>query len=202
MLKKEKKFVEAVGQFTFEDIVKELEKPGRDPREEFVPFSFREDIHEVKDLQLGMNCPGVVTNVTNFGAFVDIGVHQDGLVHISQLSDHFVKDPREVVNPGDRVQVRVLEVNFEKNQIALTMKSEARSERGSARQSQAQSRDFEPRPVRREPLRPQGPSPVQPQARPLPKLVPSSKPSKVKPKQEFKNNPFAALANIKVGPKS
>ncbi|OFZ01644.1 MAG: hypothetical protein A2Z97_04060 [Bdellovibrionales bacterium GWB1_52_6] len=202
LLKKEKKFVEAVGQFTFEDIVKELEKPGRDPREEFVPFSFREDIHEVKDLQLGMNCPGVVTNVTNFGAFVDIGVHQDGLVHISQLSDHFVKDPREVVNPGDRVQVRVLEVNFEKNQIALTMKSEARSERGSARQSQAQSRDFEPRPVRREPLRPQGPSPVQPQARPLPKLVPSSKPSKVKPKQEFKNNPFAALANIKVGPKS
>jgi uncharacterized protein len=72
-----------------------------------------------------MKCPGIVTNVTNFGAFVDIGVHQDGLVHISQLSDRFIKDPRDVVNPGDRVTVRVLEVNLEKRQIALSMKSEA-----------------------------------------------------------------------------
>ena len=113
---------ESLGAFTFEDVVKELEKPGRDPRETFVPFSFREGIRELKDLEVGMICPGIVTNVTNFGAFVDIGVHQDGLAHISQLSDRFVKDPREVVNPGDRVQVKVLGVNLEKSQISLTMK--------------------------------------------------------------------------------
>ena len=118
-----------VGAFTFDDIVKELEKPGRDPRAGFVPFSFRDDIHELKDLKPGMVCPGIVTNVTNFGAFVDIGVHQDGLVHISQLADRFVKDPREVVSPGDRVTVRVLEVKLDKNQIALTMKSERAQER-------------------------------------------------------------------------
>jgi uncharacterized protein len=113
-----------VGAFTFDDIVAELEKPGRDPRAGFVAFSFRQDIHAVADLEPGMVCPGIVTNVTNFGAFVDIGVHQDGLVHISQLADKFVKDPREVVSPGDRVTVRVLEVKREKNQIALTMKAE------------------------------------------------------------------------------
>ena len=113
---------ESLGAFTFEDVIKELEKPGRDPRETFVPFSFREGIRELKDLEVGMICPGIVTNVTNFGAFVDIGVHQDVLAHISQLSDRFVKDPREVVNPGDRVQVKVLGVNLEKSQISLTMK--------------------------------------------------------------------------------
>jgi uncharacterized protein len=118
-------FRTTVGEFTFADIVEELSKPGRDPRSEFQAFTYREDIHEVSDLKPGMVCPGIVTNVTNFGAFVDIGVHQDGLVHISQLSDRFVKDPRDVVNPGDRVSVRVLEVNLDKQQIALTMKSSA-----------------------------------------------------------------------------
>jgi uncharacterized protein len=112
-----------LGAFTFADVVKELEKPGRDPRESFVPFSFRQDIHTLQDLQPGMMCPGIVTNVTNFGAFVDIGVHQDGLVHISQLADRFVKDPREVVSPGDRVSVRVLDVKLDKQQIALSMRS-------------------------------------------------------------------------------
>jgi uncharacterized protein len=126
-LKADKQLVTDLGAFTFTDIVKELEKPGRDPREEFVSFQFREDIHEVKDLKPNMMCPGIVTNVTNFGAFVDIGVHQDGLVHISQLSDTFVKDPREVVSPGDKVQVRVMEINLEKNQIALSMKKEGGS---------------------------------------------------------------------------
>jgi uncharacterized protein len=123
-VKKAKDLAEELGAFTFADVVRELEKPGRDPRESFVPFSFRADIHELKDLQPGMACPGIVTNVTNFGAFVDIGVHQDGLVHISQLSDKFVKDPRDVVSAGDRVTVRVLEVKLDKKQIALTMKSE------------------------------------------------------------------------------
>ena len=122
LLKSSPALRESLGAFTFEDVVKELEKPGRDPRETFVPFSFREEIRELKDLVAGMTCPGIVTNVTNFGAFVDIGVHQDGLVHVSQLSDRFVRDPREVVNPGDRVQVKVLGVDLAKGRISLTMK--------------------------------------------------------------------------------
>lgn len=130
-----------VGEFTFADIIAELEKPGRDPREEFSAFAFREDVHQVSDLKPGMTCPGIVTNVTNFGAFVDIGVHQDGLVHISQLSNRFVKDPRDIVNPGDRVTVRVLEVNLEKQQIALTMKSDAETSRQMPRDRQAEPRD-------------------------------------------------------------
>ncbi len=111
-----------VGAFTFADMVAELEKPGRDPRESFVPFHYKEGVHELKDLVVGAELPGVVTNVTNFGAFVDVGVHQDGLVHLSQLSNRFVKDPKDVVQPGDRVTVRVLEVDLEKKQIALSMK--------------------------------------------------------------------------------
>ncbi len=147
LVKKDASLRAEVGQFTFDDIVKELERPGRDPRETFVAWSFREDIHEVKDLAPGMVCPGIVTNVTNFGAFVDIGVHQDGLVHVSQLADRFVKDPRDVVSPGDRVTVRVLEVNLAKNQIALTMKSgeaAARPPQASGRQ-RPEGRGPEPR---------------------------------------------------------
>jgi uncharacterized protein len=113
-----------LGAFTFDDVVKELEKPGRDPRETFVPFSFRQDIHDLEDLEPGMVCPGIVTNVTNFGAFIDIGVHQDGLCHVSQLADRFVKDPKAVVSAGDRVSVRVLEVKLDRRQIALSMRSE------------------------------------------------------------------------------
>jgi uncharacterized protein len=119
------KWAGLIGEFTFDDIIKELEKPGRDPRDPFKAFSFRDDIFEVKDLVDGMICPGIVTNVTNFGAFVDIGVHQDGLVHISELSHKFVNDPRSVVNPGDQVTIRVLTVDKAKNQISLSMKLEA-----------------------------------------------------------------------------
>lgn len=122
LLEKRTKWAALIGEFTFDDIVKELEKPGRDPRDPFKVFQFREDIFEVKDLKEGMICPGIVTNVTNFGAFVDIGVHQDGLVHISALSHKFIDDPRKVVNPGDHVSVKVLKVDTEKNQISLTMK--------------------------------------------------------------------------------
>jgi uncharacterized protein len=139
LVKKDAQFRAEVGQFTFDDIVKELERPGRDPRESFVVWSFRDDIHELKDLTPGMSCPGIVTNVTNFGAFVDIGVHQDGLVHVSQLSDKFVKDPREAVSPGDRVTVRVLEVNLAKNQIALTMKSGVAAAQAQHRQDAPRS---------------------------------------------------------------
>ncbi|MDZ4084417.1 MAG: S1 RNA-binding domain-containing protein, partial [Bdellovibrionales bacterium] len=124
-------------EFTFDDIVRELEKPGRDPRDPFKVFAFRDDIFEVKDLKEGMICPGIVTNVTNFGAFVDIGVHQDGLVHISELSTKFVDDPRKVVNPGDQVTIRVLGVDMEKTQISLSMILEADAPRERAPRAEA-----------------------------------------------------------------
>jgi uncharacterized protein len=107
---------------TVKDILSELEKPGRDPRPEFKIASFREGVEEMKDLKPGMMLEGVVTNVANFGAFVDIGVHQDGLVHVSALADRFVKDPREVVKPGDVVKVKVVEVDVQRKRIALTMR--------------------------------------------------------------------------------
>jgi len=131
LLKADTEFKNQFDQFTYNDIVTELSKPGRDPRDEFVPFKYREDIHGIPDLKPGMTCPGIVTNVTNFGAFVDIGVHQDGLVHLSQLSTDFIKDPKEVVSPGDRVTVRVLEVNVEKNQISLSMRAVLEAEHRS-----------------------------------------------------------------------
>ncbi|HEX5514810.1 MAG TPA: Tex family protein [Gammaproteobacteria bacterium] len=115
---------ERFGLPTVTDILKELEKPGRDPRPAFKTATFRDGVETLEDLRDGMMLEGVVTNVTNFGAFVDIGVHQDGLVHISALSDRFVKDPREVVKPGDIVQVRVLEVDLKRRRIALSMKSD------------------------------------------------------------------------------
>lgn len=113
-----------VGMPTLKDIMKELARPGRDPREKFEAFSFAEGINEIKDLAPGMTLPGIVTNVTNFGAFVDIGVHQDGLVHISQLSDKFVKDPATVVKVQQKVSVRVIEVDADRKRISLSMKSE------------------------------------------------------------------------------
>lgn len=111
-----------VGLPTLRDIHAELKKPGRDPRETFVSTSFREDVMEVSDLKEGMTLNGVVTNVAAFGAFVDIGVHQDGLVHISQLADRFVKDPNQVVKVGQQVQVRVLSVDLQRKRIGLTMR--------------------------------------------------------------------------------
>lgn len=115
---------EKVGLPTLKDIMEELAKPGRDPREKYEAFSFAEGIEKMEDLKPGMKLPGIVTNVTAFGAFVDIGVHQDGLVHISQLSDSFVKDPADVVKVQQRVMVKVVEVDLQRKRIALTMKSE------------------------------------------------------------------------------
>jgi uncharacterized protein len=112
----------AIGLPTLRDILWELEKPGRDPRREFTVFSFDEGVREIKDLAAGMVLPGIVTNVTNFGAFVDIGVHQDGLVHIGELSDRYVRDPRDVVKVRQKVTVRVLSVDEERKRIALSMK--------------------------------------------------------------------------------
>ncbi len=119
---------------TITDILNELEKPGRDPRGEFKTAVFKEGVNEVKDLKTDMVLEGVVTNVTNFGAFVDIGVHQDGLVHISSLTDKFVSDPHTVVKAGDVVKVKVLEVDVERKRIGLTMRlDEQAADKGSSR---------------------------------------------------------------------
>ena len=111
-----------VGIPTLTDIMKELDKPGRDPRGEMEEFHFDEHVHSIDDLSEGMELPGIVTNITNFGAFVDIGVHQDGLVHISQLADHFVSDPTKVVHLHQHVRVRVIEVDDRRHRISLSMK--------------------------------------------------------------------------------
>ncbi|MDJ0680339.1 MAG: Tex family protein [Xenococcaceae cyanobacterium MO_167.B52] len=119
-----KQFVtETVGILTLEDVIQELEKPGRDPREEFQYATFQEAITEISDLKIGMKLEGIVTNVVNFGAFVDIGVHQDGLVHISQLANHFVEDPKQIIHVGQIVKVQVLEIDEKLRRISLSMKS-------------------------------------------------------------------------------
>ena len=107
---------------TITDIVGELEKPGRDPRPEFRPPEFREGVSELSDLEEGMVLEGVVTNVTNFGAFVDVGVHQDGLVHISAIAEKFIKDPHDIVKAGDIVQVKVVQLDKERRRIGLSMR--------------------------------------------------------------------------------
>ncbi|GAC1548184.1 MAG: Tex family protein [Polyangiales bacterium] len=167
-----------VGAFTIADIVAELRKPGRDPRATFEPPKFRDDVRTMEDLKLGMELEGVVTNVTAFGAFVDVGVHQDGLVHVSRLADRFVKDPSEVVKVGDRLRVRVLEVDHVRKRIALSARrddgprpgaSSTPSTQGSA--SPAQGRTARPREVQ---TNARGGGQTQPQ-------------------QKFSNNPFEKL---------
>ncbi|MDN6833563.1 MAG: RNA-binding transcriptional accessory protein, partial [Enterobacterales bacterium] len=133
---------ERFGVPTVTDIIKELEKPGRDPRPEFKTATFADGVETMNDLQLGMILEGSVTNVTNFGAFVDIGVHQDGLVHISSLADKFVDDPHKVVKAGDIVKVKVMEVDLQRKRIALTMRlDEQPGESGSRRSSTERTPD-------------------------------------------------------------
>ena len=164
----EKYVSDDVGLPTLRDILAELEKPGRDPRSSFDPVQFRDDVNDINDLEVGMLLEGVVTNVTAFGAFVDIGVHRDGLVHISQLSDQFVNDPHKVVKVGDRLRVRVLEVEIERDRISLSARS------NPAPKKQAQT------PGRQEPNR---------------KISPKKSPRQHKPqgdaKAELTHNPFA-----------
>jgi len=118
-----KDFVEEqFGLETINDILSELDKPGRDPRKTFEAFEFDKNIRTINDLRVGMTLNGIVTNITAFGAFVDIGVHQDGLVHISQMADHYIKDPNEVVHLNQKVRVKVLEVDVNRNRISLTMR--------------------------------------------------------------------------------
>lgn len=211
------KWASIVGEYTFDDMIRELEKPGRDPRDPFKVFQFREDIFEVNDLQEGMICPGLVTNVTNFGAFVDIGVHQDGLVHISEIAHKFVDDPRKVVNPGDQVTVKVLKVDQAKNQISLSMKLEAapefRPESKSFREQKPAQRSTQRAGQKPEAFKPQSSGqklaqepkskgnykPREAGSRPPQNSAQNSK-AKFEPKFTAKpsspfNNPFAALLN-------
>jgi len=135
---------DTIGEPTLRDILAELEKPGRDPRAQFTYATFRDDIQDIGDLQVGMTLEGVITNVANFGAFVDIGVHQDGLIHISQLADRFVKDPKEIVKVGQIVTVRVLEVDQSLKRISLSMRSDASSTKSAAKRSPQPSRQPNP----------------------------------------------------------
>jgi len=173
---------DGVGEPTLADIVSELAKPGRDPRALFEPPRFRDDVREMEDLAAGMVLEGVVTNVTAFGAFVDVGVHQDGLVHVSQLSDRFVRDPSEVVKVGDRLTVRVLEVDLGRKRISLSARKEAApaaprgpAERGKPEQPRDQRGKGEPR--------------GKPEQR--------GKGERGREPGQFRNNPFASLGDKK-----
>jgi len=170
-----------VGEPTLRDIVDELRKPGRDPRSRFEAPRFSEDVRTLEDLREGLVLEGVVTNVTNFGAFVDVGVHQDGLVHVSQLADRFVQHPRDVVAVGDRVQVRVLSVDLERKRISLSARSEAdkpKEGRGGGR---------------REAPRGGGKRRAEPARRRRPERKPERKPEG----RRFSHSPFADLLKKK-----
>ncbi|WP_310427475.1 Tex family protein [Chamaesiphon sp. VAR_48_metabat_135_sub] len=152
-----KKYItETVGEPTLRDIISELEKPGRDPRAEFKYATFKAGIQEIKDLVLGMELEGTVTNVANFGAFVDVGVHQDGLVHVSQLSDNFVSDPNQIVKVGQVVKVKVLEVNVQLKRVSLTMKTGVSTPTGNRPSPQPIARSNKPQSssVRQSPVSP------------------------------------------------
>ncbi len=214
VLKSDPQFRAEAGEFTFDDILKELEKPGRDPRDSFVVFQFREDIHELKDLTPGMICPGIVTNVTNFGSFVDIGVHQDGLVHVSQMGDRGSKNP---LSPGEHVRVKVLEVDLEKKQISLSMRQTAEHSRaqaharadtrGSTRADTHVRNERSPRTAAAPRISPPAPrlampaAQVQPYNGPPIKITPRSEMKNDRPargpRPAFTNNAFAALAALK-----
>lgn len=160
-IKLEKYVSETVGLPTLTDIMAELAKPGRDPREQFEAFAFAEGIEKMEHLQQGMKLPGIVTNITKFGAFVDIGVHQDGLVHVSELADHFVSDPATAVKVQQQVEVTVLEVDLDRKRIALSMRSNPGQPRRQAQPQGGQPGKGKPQPKRqgndRRPKREQAP---------------------------------------------
>jgi protein Tex len=179
---------ERFGVPTIEDIIKELEKPGRDPRPEFKTATFQEGVEQLKDLQVGMILEGVATNITAFGAFVDIGVHQDGLVHISQLSTSFVKDPHSVVKAGDVVKVKVLEVDIPRKRIALTMRLTDAPPRPAPGERTSSGG---PRPQGGDHARPQGTRPPDRDRRPAPAAAAPKTPAKPAKAPEPINSAFA-----------
>jgi uncharacterized protein len=135
---------EDAGLPTLNDIMAELAKPGRDPREQFEAFSFTEGVNAIGDLKIGMKLPGIVTNITNFGAFVDIGVHQDGLVHLSQITNRFIKDANEVLKVQQKVEVTVTDVDINRKRIALSMKeNEPKPAERERREPANQQRNFQ-----------------------------------------------------------
>ncbi|MGZ5969804.1 MAG: S1 RNA-binding domain-containing protein, partial [Polyangiales bacterium] len=163
-----KKYLQGdVGEFTLDDIIAELKKPGRDPRATFEPPKFRDDVRTMEDLRPGMELEGVVTNVTAFGAFVDVGVHQDGLVHVSKLADRFVKDPNDVVKVGDKLTVTVMEVDMVRKRISLSARRGDTPSQGTHQGTAGST----PRPA-----------PVRQAAR-----------APEKPQSKFSNNPFERL---------
>jgi len=191
-----------VGLPTLKDIIDELNKPGRDPRHAFEPFRFSEDVSTMADLKPDMKLPGIVTNVTRFGAFVDVGVHQDGLVHISQLTNGFVKDPTDVVKVSQRVTVKVLEIDIERKRISLSMRDEpAPAKRKGGAPSKDRPRTPKPKPEPSKPRRPAARKPS-PQDRSAPANRPAkakqgakaAKPAKPKTEERGRNNPFAELS--------
>ena len=136
-----KKYVtDTIGLPTLQDILSELSKPGRDPREQFEAFSFAEGVNHIEDLKVGMKLPGIVTNVTNFGAFVDVGVHQDGLVHVSQLADKFVSNPAEIVTVQQKVMVTVTEVDVARKRISFSMKGQAKPQQKRSQKKQQKAK--------------------------------------------------------------
>ncbi|MEJ7729706.1 MAG: Tex family protein [Polyangiaceae bacterium] len=163
----------AAGEFTLRDILAELKKPGRDPRATFAPPKFRDDVRTMEDLRPGMELEGVVTNVTAFGAFVDVGVHQDGLVHVSQLADRFVKAPSDVVKVGDKLTVRVLEIDLARQRIALSAR------KGGAPAPGGSAAGAQPPPARGGGERPRGDRPA------------AKAPPQPAAPEKFANNPFA-----------
>jgi uncharacterized protein len=163
---------DTVGEPTLEDIIKELQKPGRDPRECFEPPKFRDDVTSISDLKEGMNFEGIVTNVTAFGAFVDIGVHQDGLVHISELADQFVKDPADVVKAGDKLNVRVLSIDIDRKRISLSARADAAKRQERPAQKTSSARPSNPRKEKKQR---------------------QQEPSKPQKNERFSHNPFANL---------
>ncbi len=169
---------DAVGLPTLNDIMAELDKPGRDPRQDFEVFAFAEGVNKISDLTAGMKLPGIVTNVTAFGAFVDVGVHQDGLVHISQLANRFIKDPSKVVKVQQKVKVTVLDVDLKRDRISLSMKGPAEKPRTVSKAKQSQNK--------------------KPSAQRPPKEAPKKQaPKKVKRENTPFNNPFADLLKNK-----
>jgi uncharacterized protein len=163
----ERYVTETVGLPTLNDILAELARPGRDPRWEFEAFSFAAGVGKIEDLQPGMKLPGIVTNVTAFGAFVDIGVHQDGLAHVSQLADRFVKDPAEVVKVGQKVMVTVLEIDMPRKRIALSMRSGAQpGQSREVRRAPAASQSAANQPAASQPAASRSAAPQPPKPRP------------------------------------
>jgi len=141
----DKYVTDSVGLPTLTDILDELAQPGRDPRDSFEPFRFADGVEKREDLKPGMKLPGVVTNITAFGAFVDIGVHQDGLIHVSQLADRFVGDPSRVVRLHQKVTVRVLEVDDERNRISLSLKADPAERKANAERARRERTDRRPK---------------------------------------------------------